>query len=197
MNKRLLWGLLLFNAVALPALYVMGHPKFTHGAKADAATLADYGVLPDFELVRENGSNFGSRDMKGSLWVADFIFTRCPNMCPAMSAKFAVLQDRVPEGVKLASFSVDPANDTPEAFKKYAGNYGAKSERWAFVTGDAEPLKKIKEAAHTGNGDDPSLHSLRFVLLDKALHLRGYYDSTESDWLKKIQSDIERLRKEK
>ena len=197
MNKRLLWGLLLFNAVALPALYMMGHPRFTQGTKTDTAELADYGALLDFELVRENGLIFGSEDMKGHLWVTDFIFTRCPNMCPMMSAKFAVLQDRLPQDVKLASFSVDPTNDTPEVFKKYAGNYGAKPERWAFITGDAGTLKKIKEAAHTGNGDDPSLHSLRFALLDKKLHLRGYYDSTENDWLKKIQSDIERLRKEK
>ena len=195
-RKNLVRTLLVLGAILV---YVTAHARFFLYAVPHAAAdiLPSYGTLPDFKLVRQDGASFGSDQMRGKLWVADFMFTRCPNQCPMMSLKFGALQKELPDDVRLVSFSVDPVNDTPERLRDYGRTYGAEEKRWTFLTGDPAVLRGILDAAHVGNSGDPNLHSLRFVLLDKTLGVRGYYDSTDAGSLDKMKKDIRQLGKEK
>jgi hypothetical protein len=87
------------------------------------APLPVLGTLPEFALVERAGTAFGSRDLAGGVWIADFVFTRCPDFCPALTARMGGLQKALPrdgEPVRLVSFSVDPAYDTPEVLRAYA-----------------------------------------------------------------------------
>ena len=196
MRRKSLFFLAAANLVILPLLYWLGHPVLVHRTRPQGPGLPVYGRMPAFELTRESGAPFGNKEMEKNIWVADFIFTRCPNQCPMMSVKFGALQNSLPAGVRLASFSVDPEYDTPEKLSTYAQNYKADASRWVFLTGPNQTMRNIRKDLHLGTENDPGMHSLRFVLLDKQRRVRGYYDSGDTESLGKMRSDIESLRKE-
>src|SRR5438067_5715280 len=86
-----------------------------------ARPLPSYGTVPSFELVNQDAQPFGSRQLSGKIWVADFIFTNCPGPCPIISTRMSELQKPLGHSdVHLVSFSVDPERDTPEILRAYA-----------------------------------------------------------------------------
>ena len=108
-----------------------------------------------------------------------------------MTAKFALLQKTLPPDVRLVSFSVDPENDTPEKLRAYASAAGADEKKWLFLTGQKTEIVRVLSALHLGNGDDPGMHSLRFVLLGPELQILGYYNSEDSGALAQLKHDID------
>ena len=171
--------------------------------------LPRFGRLPEFSLQDHTGQPVTRAGLKGRVWVADFIFTRCGGACPAMTARMSRLRREVPDEVAFVSFTVDPANDTPEVLARYAANFKADA-RWRFVTGPQKDLYALstdgfKLAAmevpaaqqRPGEGDGPFLHSSKFVLVDRFADIRGYYDSTDEDEVKKIAVDIARIQNER
>jgi protein SCO1 len=153
----------------------------------------DYGAVPDFSLTERSNRKVSRKDLAGKVWIADFIFTHCAGICPAMSANMRKLQDRLPAEIHLVSFSVDPYNDTPAALTEYANRYGADANRWLFLTGDAEAMQKLsvsgfKLALDTTSGTEaePITHSSRYALVDKEGRIRGYFGTEEPE-------DFERL----
>jgi protein SCO1/2 len=161
--------------------------------------LPEYGQVPDFQLVAQNGDTFGRGSLDGNVWVADFIFTTCPGPCPLMSTKMSRIQKAVAQypDVRLVSFTVDPQHDTPPVLADYARRYQADPTRWFFLTGEPSALNKLgMHAFHLQSIDGSMNHSTRFVLLDRRSRIRGYYESGEDGSLDKLLSDIARLRKE-
>lgn len=99
-----------------------------------------YWEAPQFSLVDQEGDTLRASELRGSPWVASFIFTNCTGVCPLISARMALLRDRLAEdlggGVRLVSFSVDPVRDTPEVLRTYAEGFGGSPPgEWAFLTG--------------------------------------------------------------
>jgi protein SCO1/2 len=159
------------------------------------------GTLPPFSLLSASGKTVSSQTLAGKVWVADFIFTRCAGACPAMTSKLASLQPRLPRGVLLVSFTVDPEHDTPEVLTGYAQKVGA-GPSWLFVTGEKSALYSLStlgfklaamEAPPGDAPDGPFLHSSRLVLVDAQGRIRGYYDSEEAGTLPRLERDIRRL----
>lgn len=150
-----------------------------------------YGTVPDFELINQDGETFRAEDLHGRVWVANFIFTSCAEVCPRLSSRMRELQERLTnmgDAVRLVSFSVDPERDTPERLKEYSATYTAKKDIWSFVTGPIESLEKTvvdgfrmsmerTEIEDTGFFD--IVHGERFVLVDQLGQIRGYYHSDE------------------
>ena len=156
--------------------------------------------LPQFTLVERSGKPLGLEDLRGKVWIADFIFTRCPGPCPLMTSRMARLQNSL-EGksdVRLVSFSVDPENDTPEELTKYANQYHADSQHWFFFTGEKSAIHQLaKNGFLVGGVDDVMMHSTRFILVDRQARVRGYYDSNEEESLQKLIKDVETLLRER
>src|SRR3954470_19515440 len=94
------------------------------------------GEIPKFELLNQQGSKFHRSALDGHVWIADFIFTNCESSCPRMSSKMHLVQGATGPQVKLVSFTVDPARDTPQALAEYGKKYSADTTRWTFLTGD-------------------------------------------------------------
>ena len=166
--------------------------------------LEHYGDVPAFSFMERSGNKLALAQLRGNLWVADFIYTTCTDTCPLQSAEMAKLQARWQSrgDFKLVSFSVDPARDTPGVLAGYADRFHADADRWYFLTGDKTQMTRLVQegfrlsvsaAAEEGPDSDVILHSSRFVLVDKKAQIRGYYDSRDSDALKRLNDDIATL----
>lgn len=103
--------------------------------------------LPEFRLTDAFGRERTREDLRGRIVVMDFLFTNCPFICPSLSANMRLLQERLEgvDGVLLVSVSVDPEHDTPEALRAYGERIGADPERWWFLTGEFEAVRRISE----------------------------------------------------
>jgi protein SCO1 len=160
--------------------------------------LADYGTLPDVHLIERSGREISLGELKGNVWVADFIFTNCGGTCPMMTAKMSDLQNSLKdaEKVKLVSFSVDPKRDQPEKLKSYADGFQADKDKWLFLTGSEQQMQDLAKKNFlltVEEGTDPKepiIHSQRFVLVDAEGHIRGYYNSGETEAKQKLLTDI-------
>jgi protein SCO1 len=155
------------------------------GLSAPAPTLPPVlGVVPPFVLTNERGEAFGTQQLAGKPYIANFIFTTCTVACPRLTGEMLKLQHRTRNlgtGITLVSFSVDPAHDTPAVLADYAKENGAVPGRWFFVTG---PLEQITQTTVEGFkialGPDEvfgTFHGEKFVLVDGRGQIRGYYDA--------------------
>jgi protein SCO1/2 len=171
-----------------------------------ASALAVYAELPDFHLTNRDGRAVSKADLEGKPFVADFIFTRCAGICPAMSAQMSRLAGELDPEVNLVSISVDPEHDTPEVLAEYAGRFDA-PERWYFLTGERDAIHSLSregfllglEVATPESPTaevEPIVHSNRFVLVDRAGRIRGYYNAFDAEALDRLTDDAERVTRE-
>jgi protein SCO1/2 len=150
---------------------------------------------PAFSLTDQDGKSFSNQDLRGKVWVADFVFTRCPGACPVMTMKMSGLQRAVPEkDVHFVSFTVDPERDTPDVLKEYAQRFDAEPGRWHFLTGEKASLFETAAgmkltAAPAGTFGPDIVHAEKFLLIDGAGRVRGVYDSKDEADLKKLAAD--------
>lgn len=147
--------------------------------------------------------------VKGKIWVAEYFFTTCTNICIDMNQQMKKVQAHFKndEDIKILSFTVDPVNDTSEQLKKYADEHGAINGKWFFLTGEKEQLYnfarqsifvlKPAEAANLGDAGSDFIHTNNFVLIDKVGRIRGYYDGTKSEEVEQLIKDIQLLKQEK
>lgn len=163
------------------------------------SALPVYYDVPSFDLVAQDARPFHSAVLTGKIWVADFIYTTCPGPCPRMTSQMHAVQDAITSmaDVKLVSFTVDPARDTPPVLADYAKLHGASSEYWYFLTGPQATLQKLdRDVFKLGNLDASMEHSTRFVLVDRRSRIRGYYDTSEPGSIPRLIDDIRALARE-
>jgi len=113
-------------------------------------TLAIGDPVPDFSLIDEQGRATRFSDFRGRLTAIEFIYTRCPlpDVCPRLSANFALLQKKFGRDIVLLSVTIDPDHDTPEVLRDYGRRWRADPAIWHFLTGDADAVRKV--AGHFG-----------------------------------------------
>jgi len=201
----LLFGL---SVVALGALLgtalwtrLAPHRLLGNRSQQPLEQMLGYGAVPDFSLVERNGSVIDLAQLRGTIWVADFIYTSCQDTCPLQTAEMAKLQGHLRDtpGVTLVSFSVDPQKDTPAALSQYADRFRADAKRWLFLTGPKDQITHLVQkgfrlsavpAAPSGSDADVILHSTRFVLVDQQAQIRGYYDSRDAGAMQRLRQDV-------
>jgi protein SCO1/2 len=162
------------------------------------------GEMPPFRLTDAGGRPFGSDELSGRAWVASFIFTRCPTVCPRITARMSRIQDRarsLEPALHLVSFSVDPEYDTPARLADYARGHGASPRMWTFLTGPADAVRATVERGlrvSMGGPDAPPSpeelsHGTHLVLVDGAGRIRGYYDPEAPDVVDRVVRDAARV----
>ena len=152
--------------------------------------LDDLGVVSAFSLVDERAQPFTEAAFRDHVTIVSFLFTRCDTICPITTGKMQRIQEKtfdVGDRIKLASFSVDPAYDTPTRLAEYARRYNADAARWRFVTGPLDRVHALVEGpfmtsmTHETNdrpGGIPNIaHGGYFLLVGPDLVIRGSYDS--------------------
>jgi len=176
--------------IVIIALIVVMQPE-TEGNQ-----LPVIGKIPAFSLVDQDGDRFTLENVKGNVWLADFIFTTCSGPCPIMTERMGMVQHDLLDidKLKFVSFTVNPDYDTPEVLKKYAQRFDADVGSWSFVTGKYEQIQElIVEGFKMGDVEEIVFHSTRFALVDHEGNLRGYYSGTEPAEHEILTRDIQSL----
>jgi cytochrome oxidase Cu insertion factor (SCO1/SenC/PrrC family) len=165
--------------------------------------IRSYGPVPNFQLTNQNNQPFGSTQLAGKIWIADFIFTSCPGPCPMVSSRMSELQRPLEKtDVHLVSFSVDPGKDTPEVLRGYADKLKAQPARWDFLTGSKSTIYDLSKNGFklaVSDGSEEAgvpVHSTRIVLVDRHGEIRGYYEATAADAVTKLLADTSHLLRE-
>lgn len=185
--SRLIWLGLGLTAALLVLAFLLATLNLRAGLGKPLPVLSQ---VADFSLTNQNGQAVSLADLRGQVWVADIIFTRCPGPCLKMSRQMQELQQSLPAGsrARLVTLTTDPEFDTPAVLKTYAGRFGADLNRWCFLTGTKpqiaglarDSLKLTAIEVKPGERQSPNdlfVHSTIFVLVDKQGRLRGVYET--------------------
>lgn len=240
---RLAWARRVLPWVVLSVLLIVGGslafwpsagkimPRLTEwlrGSRTGETSLEkldQYGVVPDFSLIERSGRSVTLLDLKGRVWVANFIYTKCTETCPTQSLQVSRLQAEfaTEPDLGLVSITVDPELDTPAVLARYAERYQADPERWLFLTG---PKRAIYHLAADGfklsvvDPDDPKqargglrfgphpafathgskgliIHSSRFVLVDREAKVRAYHRPDDEQSLDRLRRNLRILLRER
>lgn len=176
----------------------------TQVARSSQRVISNYGTIPPFQLTNQNGEPFGSANLNGKIWIADFVFSTCPGPCPMISSRMSELQRPLEKSdVHLVTFTVDPETDTPEVLREYATKLHATPGRWDFLTGEKAAIYDLTRAGFklaVADGTEESgglpVHSTRAVLVDRRGTIRGYYDLSAPDGVTKLLADSSKLLRE-
>jgi protein SCO1 len=153
--------------------------------------------VPAFSFSDQSARPTSAADLRGHVWIADFVFTRCTTICPLITAKMAMLQRRLEgrKSLRFVSFSVDPARDTPEALKRYAAEWRPTETRWVLLSTTPEGLEKLASAMYVSVKpvENDIAHSNLFFLVDATGGVRGIYESDKNDAIERLVRDTEVL----
>tara|TARA_B100001939_G_C16795230_1_gene553141 strand:+ start:50 stop:733 length:684 start_codon:yes stop_codon:yes gene_type:complete len=171
--------------------------------------------IDDFTLVNQNNQIVNNDSLRGNIYVANFFFTNCPNICPVMTKNMSYLQSnlKVYPNIKFVSYTVDPVNDTPERFLEYIEEMRKKNvnidlKNWDFLTGEKDDIYKLAMSYFANAKEDSIapggfLHSEYFILIDKEGKIRsgkdkfdntiGAYDGTNEIHMKNLIDDVKVL----
>ena len=228
MNKRALYAVLLAlllpliayfivkrssdNVVIMPPHYLLDS-VITRTERGKEVSDSVWHKIPDFKLVNQLADTVSWSDLKGKVIVADFFFTRCPTICPAMTQNMKRLQgsltnakkvgDRANPNIHFISFSIDPERDSVEKLKAWADRFQVNPDHWWLLTGEKKTiydlaLNEMRIGVEDGHDIDTNFfHTDHFVLIDTSRHVRGYYHGLDSVSLSKLSRDMVMLTFEK
>ncbi len=161
--------------------------------------------IGNFAFQNQNNETITQSEVEGKVFVAEYFFTTCGTICPKMNQQMKRVQFAYSnnEDVRILSFTVDPKVDTVEQMKLYAEGHDAKDGQWHFLTGTKEKLYdlarksffilKPAEAQNLGDAGSDFIHTNNFVLVDRQMRIRGYYDGTSKSEVTKLIEDIDKL----
>ncbi len=207
MSPIVLLGMIATALGLLPLLllYVLSkriNPPATPAPQAaDATPVPALGMVPPFSLTAQDGSTVTKETLAGKVWIANFFFTECAGICPAMTGRMRGLTEKLAgeNGIAFVSFDVDPDRDTVEDLAAYAVKHDADTSRWRFLRGEKAVVRELvikgfKLGLEDQPGEvEPILHSSRFVLVDQKGEMRGTYESEDEGSLAKLEADARAL----
>lgn len=207
--------LVVFSAISIPVFYhlLKVEKKLKIYSPSDVnPRLVDKSIkhitkdhtIADFELTNQNGEIITYHNYKNKIYVADFFFTRCQNICIMMAFNMQELQEyyKNDEDIMFLSHSVTPTIDSVSVLKKYAINKGVNDGKWNVTTGDKKHIYELARKSYFAviedgdGGENDFIHTEQFVLVDKERRIRGYYDGTEKEDMEKLKKDITLLKEE-
>ena len=149
--------------------------------------------IGEFSFYRESDTLFREIDLDHKTTVINFFFTRCPGPCPLMTAQLREIERAFGSSpsFQIASITLDPSNDTSAALRAYADRYGIKPANWAFLRAPLDQtIAFAQQALRVPAGEDPDLHTTRFILVDRQRRVRGVFDSTSPRELEALRAQL-------
>jgi len=204
--------ILIFSAAAVYMFYVIlkpvevlpvYQPAEVNEKLVDSSIIhvAKYHKISDFKLTNQNGKEITQANYKDKIYVADFFFTTCQDICPVMTKNMYQLQQELKNDnqILLLSHTVIPEVDTVEQLKKYAIENNVDDSKWNLVTGDKKQIYDLARKSYLAVEDSnyneyDMIHTENFMLIDKEKQIRGFYDGTNSEEINRLFKDIEILK---
>lgn len=214
-SKSTLIFLIVFSAISIPVFYhlVKVDKKLKIYNPADVnPSLVHQSIkhitkdhrIADFELINQNGEVITNKNYKNKIYVADFFFTRCTNICIAMAYNMSELQEfyKNDDDMMFLSHSVTPTIDSVSVLREYANNKGVIDAKWNVTTGSKKHIYELARKSYLAviedgdGGENDFIHTEQFVLIDKQRRIRGFYDGTEKKDMDKLKKDVALLKEE-
>ena len=204
--------ILIFSAAAVYMFYVIlkpvevlpvYQPAEVNEKLVDSSIIhvAKYHKISDFKLTNQNGKEITQANYKDKIYVADFFFTTCQDICPVMTKNMYQIQEELKNDnqILLLSHTVIPEVDTVEQLKKYAIENNVDDSKWNLVTGDKKQIYELARKSYLAVEDSnyneyDMIHTENFMLIDKEKQIRGFYDGTNSEDINRLLKDIEILK---
>ena len=204
--------ILAFSAAAITLFYTILKPVETlpiyqpadvNEKLVDSSVIhvSKYHKISDFELINQNGQKITQEFYSNKIYVADFFFTTCQDICPIMTKNMYKLQEELKNDndVLFLSHTVIPEIDTVQQLKKYSIENKVNDSKWNLVTGDKKQIYDLARKSYlavedTEYGDFDMIHTENFMLIDKERQIRGFYDGTNDFEIEKLLRDIEILK---
>jgi protein SCO1/2 len=160
--------------------------------------------IKNFVFTNQDGLPFGSDNLNGKIHIANFMFTSCTNICPIMTTNMTEVEKMFEnnQNIQLVSFTVTPWIDNPDLLKRYKQEFTMNSSNWNFLTGNKSDIYRLarksyfaeEEIGFTKDSTD-FLHTEHFLLVDKAMRIRGIYNGTLRLEMQQLIKDIHLLNK--
>jgi len=204
--------ILLFSAAAITLFYTILKPTETLPIYQPAEVneklvdtsiihVSKYHKVSDFKLINQNGEEITQEFYKNKIYVADFFFTTCQDICPIMTKNMYLLQEELKEDndILFLSHSVIPEVDTVQQLKKYAIENKVDDSKWNLVTGDKKQIYDLARKSYLAvedaeYGEFDMIHTENFMLIDKEKQIRGFYDGTNDLEIERLLKEIEVLK---
>lgn len=161
--------------------------------------------ISDFRFTDQDGKPVSGDVLRGKIHVANFFFTTCPGICPAMTKNLMKIQKEFSnsDDIKLVSYSVMPWIDSTVLLKNYEKTFEIKNGMWYLLTGSTSDIYELarksyfaEEKAGYNSDSTEFLHTEHVLLVDKNGHLRGIYNGTLPLDAERMIEDIKILKKE-
>jgi protein SCO1/2 len=159
-------------------------PYFISDTEADSKIT--HRIKP-FIFYNQDSTLFDSKSLQGKVYVANFIFTRCSNICPDMTTQMKRIEKAFHSNSKVAlvSFTVTPWFDDVKTLHKFADKYQISSSNWSILTGSKESIYTLarqsffaEESIGYNKDSKEFLHTEHVVLVDQKGRIRGIYNGT-------------------
>ena len=101
-------------------------------------------AVNEFVLIDDKGEYVSMSQFEGQVVVVAFLFTRCTDICPVVSANLAFIAQELGElhgtSVQIITVTVDPWTDNSSVLGNYADVRGLS---WPHLTGSVEDLEPV------------------------------------------------------
>ena len=199
----LIYGALKPDEARLPVWHPKGMGINTELIDSTVQHIKKNHTIADFKLTNQIGKTITQENYKDKIYVANFFFTTCQTICPIMTDHMAQLQEKLKNNneVMLLSHTVMPEVDTVAQLKKYALEKGVNDSKWNLVTGSKIEIYDLARKSYLAAKENPGdpyglIHTENTLLIDKKRRVRGFYDGTLQEDIKRLLVDIEKLQKE-
>ncbi|MFC5604528.1 SCO family protein [Sporosarcina koreensis] len=160
--------------------------------------------VASFAFTDQNGKPFGTDQLAGKVWIADFIFTNCESVCMPMSHKMAELQTMFKESaleVEFVTFTVDPDTDTPQVLKDYVSQFSEDESNWHLLTGYSQEaieklaLNQFQTIVQKPKTSGQFIHGTNFYVVDQQGRIVNEYSYSENSFEERMLNEVKRLLK--
>jgi len=172
--------------------------KTTHRVRGKDVPDTIYHTLRDFKLINQDGRAVSLKTFEGKIFVANFFYTQCPNICTTMNANMDSLSRAWAKNkmVYFASITVDPDRDTASVLKEYSKKFPG-SAKWFFLTGDTSTIYPLARTGFLVNAlkvdKDNFIYSDKLMLIDSHRRIRGYYSGASMPDVLRLNDEIKVL----
>ena len=140
---------------------------------------------PDFILTNQDSIFISNEDLNDKVYVLEFFFTRCPDICIEMNRNMKLLDEKFGDSNEfgIVSITIDPYNDNPSTLKEYSETLNIQSQNWHFLTGEKDYIYDLANngfniyANQNVNFAGGFEHQGYFALIDKDGYIRSRKDN--------------------